>query len=237
MFFGQVASSSLGSVIILYVILTVTIPFHSIFKSLNWNLIGMHVFHAIFFPHTYSCITYPFMVYSLVCYFKYSPLVCWEISLNWPYVFALSKSFNWLYQYFYQNINFSGWIFNFISFKIQHDKVYEAALLLNFHELPMNERRLYRFFVKSCQKPALLTIGGLAPLNLATCVTVCDWYFFRILMGCEKIHEKNIQMREFCFIICRFFHGFIRLQWWFLLWLFSKIADLCAARRIKISQY
>lgn len=54
----------------------------------------------------------------------------------------------------------------------QHDKIYEATLLLNFNELPLKEQRLYRFFVRGCQKPTLLTIGGLAPLNLSTCVTV-----------------------------------------------------------------
>lgn len=93
--------------------------------------------------------------------------------------------------------------FYFIS-KIQHDKVYEAGLLLNFHELPLNEQRLYRFFIKSCQKPALLTIGGLAPLNLATCVTVRSCFLFSIDVP-WKIYTKWLHWMR---TQCTFFFSF-----------------------------
>lgn len=45
-------------------------------------------------------------------------------------------------------------------------------MLLDYDRLPMAERRMYLQFLKSCQTPALLTIGGYAPLNLDSCVKV-----------------------------------------------------------------
>ncbi|XP_031636823.1 odorant receptor 67d-like [Contarinia nasturtii] len=105
MFFGQIASSSIGSVIIFYVILT------------------LH-----YLP-----------VYGLL--------------------------FGLLFQIFTACL-----LGNFVE--LTHDRIYKSALYINFNELSLEDQRIYRFFIKNCQKPALLTIGAMAPLNLATCVTI-----------------------------------------------------------------
>lgn len=107
-------------------------------------------------------------------------------------------------------------------FCLQHDRIYEAALLVNFHELPLNVKQLYRFFVERCQKPALLTIGGFAPLNLDTCVKVCDWFWLQNDMA-WKIDVDRLFECVFFWSNCRYFQKFIRFQWWFLLWSSNEI--------------
>lgn len=69
-------------------------------------------------------------------------------------------------------------LINFLSFSFQHDRIYESTLLLNYYELPLRDQHLYRYFIKGCQKPALLTVGGMAPLNLSTCVNVRGVHLF-----------------------------------------------------------
>lgn len=77
-------------------------------------------------------------------------------------------------------------------------------MLLNYHQLPAQEQRLYRYFIKGCQNPALLTIGGLAPLNMATCVTVCNY-------SIDKTFNNNYKFKFVdTFFICRFSREFIQ---------------------------
>lgn len=68
--------------------------------------------------------------------------------------------------------NLECYLVNFIWSILQHDKIYESVLYLNWYEFPIKQQHLYRFFVLKCQHPSMLTIGGYAPLDLGSCVQV-----------------------------------------------------------------
>lgn len=77
------------------------------------------------------------------------------------------------------------WILiNVHFFHQQHSRIYESALYLKWNELEICDQCFYRFFVRRCQTPQLLTIGGFIPLNLNSCVKVymnyrlCDNFFW-----------------------------------------------------------
>ncbi|XP_055294814.1 putative odorant receptor 83c [Sitodiplosis mosellana] len=56
--------------------------------------------------------------------------------------------------------------------QLTHDQIYDSALELDWNELHIREQFYYKFFISRCQTPKLLTIGGLAPLNLNSCVKI-----------------------------------------------------------------
>lgn len=210
MFFGQVASSSLGSVIILYVILTVSFPINPIDHLIFVLCIEIEsicmlstLFSAALLARLWFTLRFDVSnIHRLFAgKFRWTDRMFLNRFIH-LFVCLLFNSPNGLHAILYQGINYNRWIFHLISFKIQHDRVYEAALLVNFNELPRTEQRLYRFFIKGCQKPALLTIGGLAPLNLATCVTVC------VL---KRTEYGKFQQKETRPIFCIFFLRFVDL--------------------------
>lgn len=66
---------------------------------------------------------------------------------------------------------------SFCTSFLKHDRIYNAALELRWNELPITEQKMYQLFIQKCQNPTLLTVAGLYPLNLDTCLMVCYFFF------------------------------------------------------------
>lgn len=54
----------------------------------------------------------------------------------------------------------------------QNDTSEQAVFNIDWNLMPKKEQQMYSILVAGTQNPTLMTIGGLTPLNLATCVQV-----------------------------------------------------------------
>lgn len=73
--------------------------------------------------------------------------------------------------------NVQNKIFCLVYCDHQNDRIYDAAMNLQWYYLKVNEQRLHKFFIWNSQMPRLLSVGGFSGLNLVTCLDVSIWYY------------------------------------------------------------
>lgn len=73
-------------------------------------------------------------------------------------------------------------------------------------QLTTHRRAAFVFFVKSRQKPALLTVDGFDPLNLNTCVTDKAKFFAHII----TVRQTSPKTAYLFSLVCSFYKMFLR---------------------------
>lgn len=62
--------------------------------------------------------------------------------------------------------------FCFICSRFQNDRIYESIIRGDWYLMPAEDQAKYMIFMHNAQHAKALTVGGIAPLNMATCVSV-----------------------------------------------------------------
>lgn len=91
--------------------------------------------------------------------------------------------------------------------------MYEAVLSIDWLWLDLKDKRMYLQFIHNSQHPINLTIGGLEPLNLETCISVCGYCFG--LAFCHYQMRKSFT--SFILLLNRFTKRSTHLRWFFIL--------------------
>lgn len=66
--------------------------------------------------------------------------------------------------------------FHFVH-KIQNQQIYDSIISGDWFLLPRSEQMMYKFLMCNIQESKALTIGGLSPLNMVSCVSVVILHF------------------------------------------------------------
>lgn len=76
-------------------------------------------------------------------------------------------------------------------FSLQNDEVYSSMCNMEWILLQRSEQRMYRFLLRKCQKPVVLTIGGFCDLNLNASLKVflveTRWIAVKFLWRIESL--------------------------------------------------
>lgn len=113
---------------------------------------------------------------------------------------------------------YSKWIH--LLFISQNGQMYEGILLCDWFLLPCSDQKLYSFLMLNAQMAKALTIGGVAPLNMSSCVSVRAILSFHSTI----IKISKIILAQTSFIELDLFLQILKTIYSYLMILFTFIA-------------
>lgn len=79
----------------------------------------------------------------------------------------------------------------------QNDHIYDSIIRCDWFLMPCADQLKYQFLMQNAQSAKALTVGGIAPLNMTTCLKVAIWFGeeFCILM-ISNTSQKKVSLKN-----------------------------------------
>lgn len=154
--FVQISCAAGSAAVELFICLKVIKPFSS---RVQLHLLIFHDFFQIeFFPAV--ALAWSFLT-QIVCYCAIGTVI--EICVS--YIFSeLCGKLNFSLLFRIRGFD--------LFFSFQNGQIYDGIIRCDWFLLPQFDKFLYKFLMFNAQETKALTIGGIAPLNMISCVSV-----------------------------------------------------------------